>query len=205
MKDEMKEKHEVLGDRLSSTKDLDDIDKNNKHMDGKGETGYFAKEVYFYQEVSAILSCYGFYTLWVAGNKYLDDESEEEDHVDFIVRSLDKGEQKEIKVQMKSSGIAVQKDYYDRDIKRKDDPLWIAFPVGDQWYLIKHMDLWNKLGDYKPRGNDDLQKRNQGTRLCPEKLEQIDAALGESPGHMKKWLKDWCIGSLEGTRLEDNA
>lgn len=164
MKDEMKEKHEVLGDKLSSTKELDDIDKNNKHMDGRGETLRYAKEVYFYQEVSAILSCYGFYTSWVGSNKYLDDESEEIDRVDFIAKSFDKGQQKEIKIQMKSSGITVRKDYDERDNDedKKDDPLWITFPVGDQWYLIKHMDLWNELIDYEPRGNDDPQKKKSG-------------------------------------------
>ena len=81
------------------------------------------KEAYSYQKVSAMLADYGFVCTWLIADWR---------GADFI--AVD-GDGTVLKVQLKSGGYEINKKF----CAYKD--LWMLFPNGEDWYLIKHHDL----------------------------------------------------------------
>ena len=86
------------------------------------------REAYHYQKVSAILADYGFTCTWLTADWR---------GADFVAIGVDGTV---LKIQLKSGGFEINEKYCAfRD-------LWMLFPNGGDWYLIKHNDLIKKAG-----------------------------------------------------------
>ena len=86
------------------------------------------REAYHYQKVSAILADYGLTCTWLIADWR---------GADFVAVGVDGTV---LKIQLKSGGYEINKKY----CAFKD--LWMLFPNGEDWYLIKHNDLVMKAG-----------------------------------------------------------
>lgn len=81
------------------------------------------REAYRYQKVSAMLADYGFTCTWLIADWR---------GADFVAVGVDGTV---LKIQLKSGGYEINKKF----CVFKD--LWMLFPNGEDWYLIKHNDL----------------------------------------------------------------
>lgn len=81
------------------------------------------REAFRYQKVSAILADYGLTCTWLIADWR---------GADFVAVGVDGTV---LKIQLKSGGYEINKKY----CAFKD--LWMLFPNGEDWYLIKHNDL----------------------------------------------------------------
>ena len=115
------------------------------------------REAYHYQKVSAILADYGFICTWQNADWH---------GADFIAVGV-KGEV--LKVQLKSGGFEINKKYCDY----KD--LWMLFLSGRDWYLIKHTELLDKVGENTNYLNTNSWKERgiyTVSSAIPSKLEK---------------------------------
>ena len=86
------------------------------------------REAYHYQKVSAMLADYGLTCTWLIADWR---------GADFVAIGVDGTV---LKIQLKSGGYEINKKF----CAFKD--LWMLFPNGEDWYLIKHKDLVEKAG-----------------------------------------------------------
>lgn len=123
------------------------------------------KEIYNFQKVAALLADYGFNCI-----KLSDDWG----GADFLADHKD-GTEKH-KVQLKSR-ITINEKYQGKD-------LYMAFPIDNDWYYIKHDELidiirdnstwldsnsWENDGDYhSERGNSELRAALEEHKLDPK-------------------------------------
>lgn len=102
------------------------------------------KEAYSYQIVSAMLADYGFACTWLIADWR---------GADFIAVGVDGTV---LKVQLKSGGYEINKKY----CAFKD--LWMLFPDGEDWYLIKHHDLVEIADETTKHLESDSWKGKEG-------------------------------------------
>ena len=99
------------------------------------------KRVYNFQKVSAVLADYGFNCIKLTGDS---------NGADFLACHMPSGDQ--IPVRLKTR-LTVEKKYENKG-------LWIAFPVNEDWYLLKHDQLRDIVGKRTPALENDAWRQN---------------------------------------------
>ena len=120
------------------------------------------KEAYAYQKVSAMLADYGFVCTWLIADWR---------GADFI--AVD-GHGTVLKVQLKSGGYEINKKF----CEYKD--LWMLFPNGDDWYLVKHHDLVEMAGETTNQLKTKAWKENGKFTVASRKRHRIPSQLEEA-------------------------
>jgi len=122
------------------------------------------KEVYAYQKVSAILADYGFECTWLINDWHGADFLAVDSHGTVL------------KVQLKSGGYEINKKF----CEYKD--LWMLFPNGDDWYLVKHHDLVEMAGEktnqlksssWKEKGRFSISSANPKRPMPSQLVEAL--------------------------------
>ena len=123
------------------------------------------REAYHYQKVTAIIADYGFICTWQHADWH---------GADFIAVGVN-GEV--LKVQLKSGGFGIYKKYLDYE------DLWMLFPNCGDWYLIKHKELVDKVGETTKRlGSNGWKKENGSCTISSAKIRiprKLEASLKE--------------------------
>ncbi len=121
------------------------------------------REAYHYQKVAAILADYGFICSWQIADWR---------GADFLAHGIG-GEI--LKVQLKSGGFEINKKYCDCE------DLWMLFPNGPDWYLIKHKELVELVGEHTVWLNSDVwENKGKYTKSSANLRRKIPPKLTEA-------------------------